>query len=198
MKRNKSNNKISLDGAGFTLLEIAVGVSLFTLIIILVNTIFIVAQTSYNKNSNLAELSQNARVSLDRLSRELRQADEIVTDLPPTGDDPLNPPAGQIFFQDGHNTNQITYLRYYLEDGDLMRENKAYYFAIDPDNYVAFNSLDRGGEPPLELIIEDRIVGEFFTGLEFFGSNGLIHIKFNLAKNQNSLNVESSIYDRNR
>ncbi|MFA6306309.1 MAG: hypothetical protein WCV70_00630 [Patescibacteria group bacterium] len=193
---HKPIKKIST--AGFTLLEIIVSISLFTIIIILVSDIFLVTQRAYNKNSDIAELTQNARVSFDRISRELRQSANIITALPATDDDPGNPPVNQIFFQDGHNINQITYLRYYLSGADLMRENKAYYFIQEPSVYVAYNSVDQGGAAPLETIIDDRVVGEYFTELEFWGANGLINISLNLAKNQNIFTIETSIFSRNQ
>jgi len=182
---------------GFTLIEIIVSLSLFALVIILVSSIFITAQRSYNKNAAQAELSQNVRVALDRLSRELRQAENIITALPPAEDDPLNPPAELIFFQDGHDDSRITYLKYYLNGTNLKRERKAYYFPDEPSVYVAYSAVGPGGELPQEEIIEDYVVGEYFNGLEFWGSNGLININFNLLKNQNSAVIESSIYNRN-
>jgi len=145
----------------------------------------------------MAELTQNARVSLDRISRELRQSVDIITSLPETNDDPENPPAEEIFFQDGHDTSQITYLRYYLDNSNLMRSRSAYYFDEEPENYVLYNSVDQNGDPPEELIIENRIVGEYFNELKFWGSSGLVHISISLLKNQNTLNVDTSVYSRN-
>jgi len=192
----KNNSKIKT--AGFTLLEVIVSISLFTTIIILVSNIYSVTQNAYNKNSNIAELTQNARVSLDRISRELRQSSSIITALPETDDDPDDPPTNQIFFQDGHDMNQITYLRYYLDGTNLMREHKAYYFSEEPSIYVIYNSLDQGGDSPIETIIDDRVVGEYFTGLDFWGTNGLINISLTLEKNQNIFAIKTSVFSRNR
>jgi len=189
---------IKKNTAGFTLLEITVSVSMFAVIIILVSNIFLVTQRAYNKNSDIAELTQNARVSLDRISRELRQSANIITALPITDADPNNPPVNQISFQDGHEISQTTYLRYYLDGTNLMREHKAYYFSQEPSVYVAYNALDQGGAPPLETIIDDRITGEYFTELEFWGANGLINVSLSLAKNQNIFSLETSVYSRNR
>jgi prepilin-type N-terminal cleavage/methylation domain-containing protein len=185
--------------SGFTLFEVVVSLSLFTIIIILVNDIYLASQRAYNKNSDTAELTQNARVSLDRISRELRQSAKIITALPETETDPSNPPAMEIFFQDGHDIDQITYLRYYLEGNNLMRQHKAYYFSQEPATYVAFNSLDQGGSPPQAKNIDDpRVVGEYFTSLKFWGGNGLINISINLNKNQNNFTINTSVFSRNR
>ena len=190
--------KLKYRQLGFTLLEIIVSITLFTIIILLVSEIYLVTQRAYNKNSDTAELTQNARVSLDRITRELRQSANIITSLPPTDTDPGNPPVNQIYFQDGHDISRITYLRYYLNGSNLMREYKAYYFDEEPAVYVAYNALDQNNEPPEEIIIDSLTVGEFFTELEFWGANGLINISLGLNKNQHNFNLETSIYSRNQ
>jgi len=190
-------NKQQANTFGFSLIEVIVSISLFVIIILLVNSIYILAQQTYNKNSNLAELTQNARVSLDRLSREIRQSVSVITILPATDTDPLNPPTNQIFFQDGHNISQITYLRYYLNGTDLMRQKKVYYFSEEPDTYVTYNSIDQYGQPAQELILEDQVVGQYFNDLKFWGANGLINISIGLSKSQNFFNIKTSVFSRN-
>lgn len=192
MKKTKAKNK---NCRGFALLEIIVSVSLFVVIIILVNSIFLSSQNSYRANSNMAELSQNARVSLDRMSREIRQAVDVITSLPASKTDPA---VEQIFFQDGHDISRITYILYYLDGSNLMKQIKAYYFDSDPSTYVTHDALDYGGYPPDELILEDRIIGEYFSGIKFWSSNGTISIELNLLKNKNSLNVETAVGSRNQ
>jgi len=182
---------------GFTMLEIIVSLALFVIVIILVSSIYLLAQKSYNKSSDLAELTQNARVCLDRLSRELRQSVNIVTALPPTDSDPENPPAEEIFFQDGHEISQITYLRYYLDGTNLMREHKAYYFASEPTVYVTYNTTDQYGNSPDEKILENRIIGEYFSQLKFWDNSGSISIAIELNKGSNNFKIRTSVYPRN-
>jgi prepilin-type N-terminal cleavage/methylation domain-containing protein len=182
---------------GFTLLEILVSISLFAFALILVNSMYSVSQKSYNKGANKGEIIQNSRVSLDRIGRELRQSVNIVTVLPETGDDPLNPPADEIFFQDGHDISQISYLRYYLDGADLRRSLIVYYFPSEPNIYVTYNSVDQYGNPPEESIVEDRIVGEYFSKLEFWASNNLVYISLGLEKNQDTFSVDTSVFVRN-
>lgn len=182
---------------GFTMLEIIVSLALFVIVIILVSSIYLLAQKSYNKSSDLAELTQNARVCLDRLSRELRQSVNIVTALPPTDSDPENPPAEEIFFQDGHEISQITYLRYYLDGTNLMREHKAYYFASEPTVYVTYNTTDQYGNLPDKKILENRIIGEYFSQLKFWDNSGSISIAIELNKGSNNFKIRTSVYPRN-
>jgi prepilin-type N-terminal cleavage/methylation domain-containing protein len=182
---------------GFTLLEILVSISLFAFALILVNSMYSVSQKSYNKGANKGEIIQNSRVSLDRIGRELRQSVNIVTVLPETGDDPLNPPSDEIFFQDGHDISQTSYLRYYLDGADLKRSLIVYYFPSEPSIYVTYNSVDQYGNPPEELITEDRIVGEYFSKLEFWANSNLVYISLELEKNQDTFNVDTSVFIRN-
>jgi len=182
---------------GFTMLEIIVSLALFVIVIILVSSIYLLAQKSYNKSSDLAELTQNARVCLDRLSRELRQSVNIVTALPPTDSDPENPPAEEIFFQDGHNISQITYLRYYLDGTNLMRKHTAYHFASEPTIYVTYNTTDQYGNSPDKKILENRIIGEYFSQLKFWDNSGSISIAIELNKGSNNFKIRTSVYPRN-
>lgn len=182
---------------GFTLPEIIVSMAIFVMVILLTGSIYSLSQKSYKKSSDSAELTQNNRVYLDRLSRELRQSVNIITTLPPTGDDPANPPADQIIFQDGHDSSLITYLRYYLNGADLMRQHTAYYFENDPSTYVAYNSLDQNGRPAKAIILEDRVIGEYFNQIKFWGTNGLVNIYLKLTKNTNTFEIETSAFGRN-
>lgn len=182
---------------GFSLLEIMVAVSLFSFLVLASGSIYILLQRAYNQGADKGEMTQNLRVALDRISRELRQAAGIATVLPPTESEPGNPPPQEIIFQDGHNPEVITYLRYYLDGSDLKRSQLAYYFSADPETYVLRGSMDQGGNPPLELILEDKIVGEYFSGLRFWGENNLVYIKINLNKNGRQLETTAGIYARN-
>jgi len=182
---------------GFSLLEIIVSLSLFSFLILLVNSMFVISQRAYNKGSARGELAQNSRVSVDRISREIRQSEEIVTLMPATSTDILFPPVNEIFFQDGHDISQITYLRYYLNGTDLMRSNLAYYFVSDPSVYVRWDSLDATSLPPLVLVIENRVIGEFFNKLEFWGDNNLVNVSADLFKNDTTVRVDTRVFSRN-
>lgn len=179
---------------GFTTLEIMVSLMLFVMVILLVGSMFIISQKSYNKGSRTAELTQNARVTLDRMSREIRQSTSIVTSLNPDGGVAVH----EIFFQDGHDSSQITYIRYYLSGTDLMRRHVAYYFDTNPGIYVVRSSVDGSGNPPSEMILEDRIVGEFLNKLEFWGTNGLITISVEFLKNDTNVKMKTKIFSRNK
>src|SRR5680860_151045 len=79
-------------GAGFTLLEIIVSVTLFVFVILLSGSLFSFSQEAYTKGSERGELTQNVRVALDRITRELRQAVNIITTWRTVDDNQLDPP----------------------------------------------------------------------------------------------------------
>lgn len=195
-KKFKISNAV-IKQMGFTLPEIIVSLAIFVMVILLTGSIYSLSQKSYKKSSDLAELTQNNRVCLDRLSRELRQSVNIITTLPPTEDDPANPPAEQIFFQDGHDSSQITYIRYYLNGSELMREHSAYSFSTDPGVYVYYDSLDLGGSLPDKVLEDTRITGEYFDQIKFWGSSNMINIYLKLIKNTNNFEIKTGVYGRN-
>ncbi len=190
----KGKKRKKINSAGFSLLEIIVSLALFVIIIIIMGNMFSFAERSYGAGSNEDELSQNGRVSLDRMSREIRQTPEIISSL---STDSANP-SDEITFQDGHDTSNITYIRYYLNNGDLMRSVIAYYFNSNPSLYVYWNSTDQFGDSPTEVVLEDRIVGEYFQKLNFWSSGSdLVNVSMDFAKGNSSLQFDTSVYPRN-
>ena len=195
--RIKKDRIIINNKSGFTLMEVMVAVFLFAFLMIMVGSSFTLAQRSYNKGATENELAQNIRVSLDRLTREIRQSVGIITILPPNNTDPLNPPADELMIQDGHDISQITYIRYYLSSGNLSRRHFAYFFDEEPTVYVTYNATDPYGNPPQEIVISDQIIGEYGSNLDFWGGSGQIFLTLELTKNNRTIKVDTTIFSRN-
>lgn len=83
---------------GFTLTEIIIVAAIFTIIVVTIFTAVTYSQKSYVLGGNVAEIIQNSRVIIERMSREIRQAKKIITSLP---EENVDPPS-EIKFQDGH------------------------------------------------------------------------------------------------
>lgn len=83
---------------GFTLSEMLIVVTIFILVIVAVYSVYALSQRSYLNGEEVAEITQNGRVILERVSREIRQAKEIITELP---EERMDAPS-EIKFQDGH------------------------------------------------------------------------------------------------
>jgi len=182
---------------GFTLLEVLVSIALFILIMLTAYSMFSIAQNTYNHGGNDIELWQNARASLDRMTREIRQSDEINTNIPEVNDDAINPSVSELEFKNGHDISTITYIRYYLDGTNLKRQHIAYYFSNDPSIYVYADIIDEFDNPPLKLILEDRIIGEYFSNLDFWGSNNLINIYIQLQNKGRDIEAMTAVYGRN-
>jgi len=174
---------------GFSVMESLVGVFIITLLLLATYSIFILAQQTQRKVDDRAEAVQNERAIMDRLSRELRQANKMVTVLP----------ANEILFEDGHGnleSNPIQYTRYYLSGTDLYREVRYYYFAASPEIHVRYDETDAGGNSPSVGISEDRLVGQYINSLTFAGSDTItITVTFN--KNNQIVTLSTDVAPRN-
>lgn len=179
---------------GFTLTELLISVVIGLLIMLIVSAIFVLNQRVVRKSNTKAELTQNARITLDLMAREIRQANEIVTILPVDDFDP-NLIAHELQFEDGHQTNFIQYIKYYLSGTNLKRQIIVYYFDTDPSTYVHWDDIDPF--PPLgQTTLEDRIIGENFSSLDIFGQ-GSINIELIMTKNKERVDIKTIINPRN-
>jgi prepilin-type N-terminal cleavage/methylation domain-containing protein len=84
---------------GFTFVETLIVVAIFCIIMTAIYSVYLVNQRAYLAGENMAEITQNGRVILERMVRELRQAKNIISDLP---DEKTGAPS-EIRFQDGHD-----------------------------------------------------------------------------------------------
>ncbi len=186
---------LHLKNNGFTIIEIIISLFISALIFILLSQVYLLAQNTYLTTDAKAEITQNGRVIVDRMIREIRQTQDIITQLPA---DSSGQTPSEIMFQDGHNTSTIQYIRYYLDGTNIKRQIIVYYFADQPDDYV--HSFDTAGapphNPPIQQIVDERIVGEFVSDIEFYGSP-LLYINLYLAKDGRSSVVSTSVYGRN-
>lgn len=154
---------------GFTLMEILVAISLSLLLLGSLYGVYITSYKSYRSSIGKAELNQNARISLERISRDLRQGERITTPLPPDNTDPMNPPSSEIQFQDGHDVSKIRYIKYALSSGNLTRQVIHYYFTSDPTIWVTWNAQDQFGNQPSSSIDEDTVRADKITSIKFYG-----------------------------
>ncbi len=174
-------------------MESLVTMALFLAIILITGSLYSLAQSYYNRAESELELIQNARVSFDRMSREIRQSIDIASPL--SADQSQG--SGEIVFQNGHDSDTINYIYYYLDGSNLRRANLVYYFPEEPDIYVKYNSVNQAGEPPEQEVLEDRKVGEYFHSVNFWGDDGLVNISSELMKEDSSFFLRTSVFSRN-
>ncbi|MFA4881151.1 MAG: prepilin-type N-terminal cleavage/methylation domain-containing protein [Candidatus Doudnabacteria bacterium] len=186
---------------GFTLVEILVAISVGLIVVLLAYASYDLALRFTEKENKKVELAQNGRVALDRITRDLRQSQELVTDLPPVSDDPDSPPPAEIVFQDGHTLEPIQYIRYYVLDGSLHRERSHYYFSDDPDSWVIWSAVvvdEFGHSHSAEKAIDaDEVIAEYIDYLIFWGEDRLVHIMLTALSLEEKVDFLTGVCGRN-
>ncbi len=147
---------------GFTLIEIIISIAIFLVIIAIVGGSVFLGAGIYESSREIMELTQNSRVFLDGVSRELRQAERIVSPL----SEDLEDPSSEIVFQDGHLENII-------DRGNVAGGENNYIYLSDPvsdDDGFYKNSFIKitGGSEQLE--------GETRKIIDYDGENGKLTI----------------------
>lgn len=186
------NWKIKKLKKGFTLVEILTVVFLSVIIVAAGYSLYSMSYQSFKKNTASAELAQNARIALERMTRDIRQATDIVTDLGAV--------SAEIEFQDGHTTTPIQYIDYKLVGSELQFTPVHYAFPSDPNTWVKHDELINGSlperiTPPPE--IPPEIKAQKITVLEFWGTKPTINISLTVSDGKTSYQFETSSYGRN-
>ena len=74
MDRHLSPRRTRLDQHGTTLMEMVITLAVFTVIMMVIVLLWEQSQRAYFRGATAAELQQNARVALEQMTREIRQA----------------------------------------------------------------------------------------------------------------------------
>jgi len=179
---------------GFTLIETLITIAILSLVIGTVYGVYILSQKAYQEGETLAEITQNGRVILERTTREIRQAREIVTELP----EEESAATSTIMFEDGHILEPYYYIRYFKEANFIKREVFGFYFSGDTEEtFVPWDAQPPSGQTLLAQTIEEpQIIGEYIKDLKFFGSK-VIQITLVLEKRNKFLRLNSEVFGRN-
>ncbi len=199
---------------GFTLVEILAVVFLSVIIVMAGYAIYSMSYQSFKKNLVSAELTQNGRIALERMTRDIRQAVEIWTVLP--ADPDSGTPSSELKFQDGHNfwpvgvaspvpspspsgeaVGKIQYVTYKLVGTDLHRILSHYAFGGASDtNWVLWSTLAPGGGQPTEYIDRDQIKAQQMTTLQFWGEE-VITINLEISDGTTTYPFQTKVLGRN-
>lgn len=156
--------------SAFTLVELMVALLVSGILISITASTYGLFRKSISRDQVRADLNQNARISLDRLSRELRQTPDILTILPVDLDDTSVTQPGEIEFEDGHS-NDLSYRRYYVDNHTLKLDLKEYYFSYQTDVRVHWNSMGNGGVSPIVRVISTVDVADNVESIAFYGED---------------------------
>lgn len=172
---------------GFSLVEVIVIIGLGTLIILASLSIFSLSLKALSRGDKKAEFIQNGMIVFDSLTRELRQAKYIATPLP----------SAEIEFEDGHSAFPISYIRYYLNSGDFMREERRYYFLSEPDVFVKKTDQDEFGNPPILKIASQTLKAQYFQSLNFSMQNNRIKVEAQIGQSDQNIKLRTVVESRN-
>lgn len=141
-----------------SLIEVLIASLIITTIVLTASGLYLLGQRTWVQGVLDNANTQTSRFLIDRVAREARQANEIVT-----------ADSGELFFEDGHD-DRLQYIRYYLTSDELKRQQII---------YKKGNNLVRYDTPGANQIIEEEeLIGERITGLNFVDNN-LIEITIN-------------------
>ncbi|MBU6389368.1 type II secretion system GspH family protein [Patescibacteria group bacterium] len=180
----------------YTLIELLVAIVVSGILVAIAAATYNLSIKSFNQDQAKADIAQNARITLDRMARDLRQTPDVITQFPSSPSDTSIPQPGQIEFEDGHDNN-LNYYRYYLNGTTLMLDTISCYFPYDPSTPVACDAVGNGGISPSSTVLSTQEVAEKVKSLAFYGSQPLqIVITTTDGLNQTFV-LRTSVYERN-
>lgn len=180
----------------FTLVELLVAVTVSAILVGITASTYSLFRKSMALDQGKADIAQNARIALDRLSRELRQTPDILTTLPLNPADTSVAQPGVIEFEDGH-ANDLTYRYYYISSGVLKVTIKQYYFTYDTGTRVAWNAVGTGGVSPVSSNVATYDVADNILSVAYYGDNELLVIVTSQDSNSQQLQMRTTIHGRN-
>lgn len=180
---------------GFTITELLLSIAIFIIVIVSITAIYISGQNLYGEAQTRAELLQNGRVLSERLTRELRQAREVVTSIPSLYENATS----TVLFEDGHIDNNYHYIRYFKDGSLVKREVVGYYFSDDgSETLVSWDSIPPEGQSLEEKNLENaQIVSEFINSFSIWSAEPIM-IEIILENNGRTIPIRTSCSVRNR
>lgn len=161
----------------FSLIELLIAISVSSILVAITISTYGLFRRGIAQDNAKAQLSQNGRVALDRISREVRVTPQVITQFPDNAADPSPIQPHEIEFQDGFlaisDPSYLTYHRYWLSGTILMMDVKEYVFTSNPGVRVLAGSTDGGGNPPVSNIISSQAIALSVTSLIFYGAKPL-------------------------
>jgi len=181
----------------FTLVELLVAMVLASIMVSLTVSTYSLFRKAMAADQARADISQNGRIVLDRLSRELRQSADISTTLPTDQSDMSVTEPHEIEFLNGHSTD-MTYRRYYLNSSTLELDSKEYYCQNEPTVRVLNSPASCSVSDPLTMhIISTTDVADHVQSISFYGDRSVTVMLTTTDGLTQTYTLESTIYRRN-
>ncbi len=177
---------------GYTLTELLIVLAIFALVAVAVSSFLLMAQRLPQEGRNIAEINQNGRIILKKTTRELRQAREVVTELPiasTTATDTLE-------FEDGHREEPYHYIHYFKEENEVKREVKRYYFPSNPEEFLPWTATSSKEELTATTTEGPVAIGRYVSDLKFWGGL-VVDILISLEKEEKEVDYQTKVFGRN-
>jgi len=185
---------------GFTLSELVIAAAIASILAGLTAASYISIQRLVARGQDDLLAASTARVIIDRVSRDLRQALVVVDSIPPDAADGLT----SLEFEDGHDVDPAgpTYITYSLDGTDVRRNRHYYYLTSSPNQRLPYNAgvVGQGGFAVASLSGEDYIIADRVSDLRFYGSSSLVYIDTSITVNavSNDQSYHSAVAKRNQ
>lgn len=183
---------------GFTLVELMVAVTISSILVGATISIYSLFRRAIELDSERAQIAQNGRVAMDRLSREIRQSPDIVTNIPaiPVNLDDISANSPEIEFENGHIPD-LTYHRYYISNNVLELDTKEYYFSGDPSTRVKAIATPPFGQSLVSHVISTQDIAERVQNIYFYGDDEIEIILQTMDTNNQTNQLRTLITRRN-
>ena len=162
---------------GFSLVELLIALGVSSILVAITVSTYSLFRRGIAQDNSKAQLSQNGRVALDRISREIRVTPQILTQFPDNLADPDPVQPHEIEFQDGFlatsDTDYLTYHRYWLSGSTLMMDIKQYTFQSNPTVRVSATSTDTNGNPPVATVLSSQAIAQTVAIFSLYGAKPL-------------------------
>src|SRR5699024_9782412 len=166
---------------GFTLIEFILGITLISMLILTIFSIFTFVDSSVKISEENNDIFLNGQYGLEYIKNEILISDKIISsskfsDL--NKDFPTN--IGFVLMV--RNKNKLKFITYYIENNNLVR------IACEVDKYIYPNSVNFKGFNQICTNLNS------FKGTNIDLKNKILHLKINMVNNQtSSLNFKSTI-----
>ena|SRR3989338_5026167 len=179
---------------GFTLIEVLIAIGMALIVVTASISITILIKREIALGSDKLEAVQNSRSILDRVTRDLRQAKKIVSNIGTSQVEAVS----AIEFENGHDPEAVSYIEYYLSGTDLVRQTQHYSFASDPNIWISPSIVDEFGNPPNQIIDSTGVIANNVSQLELWinGTN-LVMVEVTVTKNSRTSHMRTQVYGRN-
>jgi prepilin-type N-terminal cleavage/methylation domain-containing protein len=182
---------------GFSLVELLVAMVISGILVGLTTSVYSLFRRSLSRDQGTADISQNARIVFDRLSREIRQSPDMSTELPADPSDNTVTQPYAVEFENGHATD-LTYRHYFVQNSVLELEQKEYYCLHEPSvrvrNVPASCSVS---DPITANVLSTTDIADHVQSIAFYGDRVIEAVIITADGNGQTYTLRSFIYRRN-